>query len=307
MISDYYNTFKDPTKDDSFFKKAGDLATQYNPVSVINQAAKYDTSKIADFANQLKEQAGVGASAAAAMRKDLARTMADENEKADVDNEIDKLKINSKSSSSNILAMIFKIVPIGLNIIGRLPVLAKGTGEVIQGTTQGIVGLGMTSFQLFMDTYKFMYQWFIFTFIAIMCSFENLSQLNKCFLFYIIDIILLSIFVLIMSFLFLCDVIFFFVKKMIGIGFVDIFLMVLDILESIDQMVYGLLGLHIFHYPDAIIRMCYSCSLKYNTPALKSTFGKLKYDLGTLLPRRVGPPFSKLSSGGTKIMSVFKM
>jgi hypothetical protein len=64
------------------------------------------------------------------------------------------MKINSKSSSSNILAMIFKIIPIGLNIIGRLPILAQGTGDAIQGTAQGIAGLSMTSFQLFMDTYK---------------------------------------------------------------------------------------------------------------------------------------------------------
>ncbi len=152
-----------------------------------------------------------------------------------------------------------------------------------------------------------MFQGFIYTFIAIMCSFENLSQLNKCFLFYIIDICLLLVFVLIMSLLFLFDVLFFFVKKIIGIGFVDALLMMLDILESIDQTIYGWMGFHIFHYPDAIIRMCYSCSLKYNTPALKSTFGKLRYDLGTLLPKQMGPPFKKLKSGGTKIMSVFKM
>lgn len=306
MISDYYNSFKDPTKEDSLLKKAGELATQYSPVSVVNKAAAYDTSKLDDFANQLKKQAGVVSDAATKLR-DLAREKTENKEKAEVEDSIDKLKINSKSSSGNILSMIFKIVPIGLNIIGRLPILAKGIGETIQGTTQGTVALGMTSFQIFMDTYKFLYQGFIFTFVAIMCSLENLSQLNKCFLFYIIDIILLSIFVLIMSFLFLFDVIFFFVKKVVGYGFVDIFLMMLDILETIDQSIYGWIGVHIFHYPDAIIRMCYSCSLKYNTPAMKSTFGKWKYTLGTMLPRQMGPPLKKLSSGGTKIMSVFKM
>lgn len=305
MISDYYNTFRDPSKDDSLFKKAGALASQYSPLSVINTATAYDTKKLTDFAKQLAEETADFSKET--QEKDLEREAREAKEKEDVDKSIDKMKINSKSSSDNILAMIFKIVPIGLNVIGRLPLLAQGTSDAIQGTAQGIIGLGMTSFQLFMDTYKFMFQGFIFTFIAIMCSFENLSQLNKCFLFYIIDIFLLVIFVLIMSVLFLFDIFFFFVKKVIGFGFVDSFLMMLDMFEAIDQTIYGWMGFHIFHYPDSIIRMCYSCSHKYNTPALKSTFNRLKYDLGTLLPKKMGPPLKKLGSGGSKIMGVFKM
>ena len=100
---------------------------------------------------------------------------------------------------------------------------------------------------------------------------------------------------------------FFFVKKVIGVGFVDSFLMILDMFEAIDQTVYGWMGFHIFHYPDAITRMCYTCSHKYNTPALKSTFNRLKHTLGTVVPKQMGPPLKKLSSGGSKIMSVFKM
>lgn len=305
MISDYYNTFRDPSKDESLFKKALDTAGQYSPLSVVSKAASYDPRNLADLAKQMAEEAGDISTAAS--DAELEKQKKDDADRAEVDKSIDKLKINSKSSSSNILAMIFKIVPIGLNIIGRLPLLAQGTSDAIQGTAQGIVGLGMTSFQLFMDTYKFLFQGFIFTFIAIMCSFENLSQLNKCFLFYLVDIILLLIFVLIMSILFLFDVFFFFVKKVVGFGFVDSFLMILDMFEAIDQTIYGWMGFHIFHYPDAITRMCYTCSHKYNTPALKSTFNRLKYDLGTLLPKKMGPPLKKLGSGGTKIMGVFKM
>jgi len=306
MISDYYNTFKDPDKEDSFLKRAADGAASYSPLSAIATAAAYDTKKLTDFAKQLARENGVIDQAAdeRARRADLKK---DADEKGEIDNEIDKLKISSRSSSSNILAMIFKIVPIGLNVISRLPTLAQGMGETIEGTATGIVGLGTTSFQLFMDTYRFIFQAFIFTFVAIMCSFENLSQLNKCFLFYLVDIFILIVFVFIMSFLFLFDVVFFPVKKATGVGFVDMFLMMLDMFEAIDQSIYGWLGFHIFHYPDSITRMCYTCSHKYNTPALKTTFGKLKYNVGTLLPKNLGPPFKKLKSGGSKIMQVFKM
>lgn len=304
MISDYYNTFKDPDKDSLFNQAKSGIAAAYAPLSGIAKNAVYDTNKLAEFTQKLAEESGAIMGGTDTTKQDLEKDAA---EKDAIDKDIDKMKINSKSSSSNILAMIFKIVPIGLNIVSRLPVLAQGMGDAIQGTATGIAGLGTTSFQLFMDTYKFSYQAFIYTFISIMCAFENLSQLNKCFIFYLVDILIITVFVGIMSFLFIFDVFFFFVKKATGVGFVDSFLMLLDTLDSIDQAIYGLFGFHIFRYPDSIIRMCYTCSHKYNTPALKSTLGKLNYDTGTLLPRQLGPSFKKLKSGGTKIMSVFKM
>lgn len=213
---------------------------------------------------------------------------------------------DENSSSGFILAMIFKIVPIGVNIVKKAPVLAEGLKEVTLSIANMIANLGVLSVVLFMDTFTFVVQSFYFVFTMLLCMVFNLTNLPKCILFYLFDLFLLVVFMIIMSVLMLIDV-FFGIKKYVGISCVESLMMVIGSFGDIDAGIHGATGVHVFSYPDFILNLCYRCEMAGDLSGFYKSAGKLGYDLGVLTPDKIGGPIGQFAGGIGDMVSIFSL
>jgi hypothetical protein len=303
MISDYYNSFDATESKLRAIKKISSkiLASNINPI----EKQDYDPTSINMYDLIIKNKNKLEN----ALEDDPifdARQSALAEEEANTLKEVDGKKFKKGTSLKSILSMVFKMVPIGLKVLSRAPLLFKGMADIIQGTAIGIANLAQVSAITLKDTFLFGYQGFTYLFKSVICSVENLSVFHKCFLFYVIDLILLVIYLTIFSLLFLADVIIM-SKKLFGFTFVDVFLKLLATIESVDHTLYKFSGIHIAHYPDSIIKMCYTCSQKMNTKEVRQTGSKWLSDFTELFPRKMRSSIQKLSSGIKQIGSVFDL
>jgi hypothetical protein len=211
-----------------------------------------------------------------------------------------------KSDDSSILAAIFKIVPIGINVLSKGPIVAKGFKEVALSIIDLVKNLGILTVILFIDTVVFVGQFFYFIFTLLLCMVFNLSNIHKCILFYIFDLFLLAIFMIIMSLLLLIDV-FFGIKKFVGVSCVESFMMVLGSLVDIDSAMYDATGVHIFSYPEFILNMCYRCEMMGDTSGFFNALKTLGTDLGIKVPKGIGEPVGDFTGGVGDIVSLFSL
>lgn len=200
---------------------------------------------------------------------------------------------------------ILKIVPIGINVLAKAPDLASGFADLAVGTATGLINLSISSLDLFISTFEFSIQGFKFMLILLMCLLENMSNLNACILFYLIDLILLLVFLTLFSILKLLDVMF--MVRMTGISLADLVLSAGGPIYEFDEYVHSLTGFHLIHYPDYIINMCYTCSIKLNTKET-SEKGAVFADVVTnIIPGRIGEPLGKITSAFGKFASIFDL
>lgn len=200
---------------------------------------------------------------------------------------------------------IFKIVPIGINIMMKLPVLASAFTDLLIGTTQALVNTSISSIDLLLSLFSFSVEGFKFAFIILMCFVENISHLNICIVFYLIDLIVIICILALLSFLALMDAAF--LKKLLGISTVQLVMSAYKPLSDFDDLIYSISGVHIIHYPDYINKMCYTCSMKLNTKTT-ATKGKWLLDgISTRIPNSLSEPIDKFISAGSKISSVFNI
>lgn len=209
-------------------------------------------------------------------------------------------------SDAGLLAMIFKIVPIGMNIVSRGKTIATGFKETTMGIVDLIKNTALLTAITTMDSITFGFQFAIFIFKLLLCSVNILSNFPKCVIFYIIDIIVFVVFVCIVSILFIIDV-FLMVKMWAGISCVELFLMLLNILEQIDKTIYSIMSFHIIHYPDSIIKMCYTCSSMGDTSGFKSAASRLFQDIFVKLPSGIGEPIGETLTGIGHIFSFLNL
>lgn len=213
---------------------------------------------------------------------------------------------DENSSDSFLLAMIFKIVPIGVNVLKKGPVLADGLKEVAMSIVNMIANLIILWIVLFIDTFTFTVQWFNFVFTMLLCMVFNLTNLPKCILFYLFDLFLLAVFMFIMSVLLLIDV-FFGVKKYLGISCVGALMQAIGSIGQIDSAIYGATGVHVFNYPDFILNLCYRCEMAGDLSGFYKAAGKLGYDLGVLVPDGIGGPIGEFAGGIGEMVSIFSL
>ena len=267
------------------------------------QRTGYDNSRLS--------QVGTDPTAAAATQQQQQQAQDQQQIQSDSDASKQKAKdetegADENSSDSFLLAMIFKIVPIGVNVLKKGPVLADGLKNIALGIANMIANLAMLSIVLFIDTWTFTVQWFYFVFTMLLCMVFNLTNLPKCILFYLFDLFLLAVFMFIMSVLLLIDV-FFGVKKYVGISCVGALMMAIGSIGQIDAAIYGATGVHMFNYPDFILNLCYRCEMAGNLSGFYKAAGKMGYDLGVLVPDGIGGPIGEFAGGIGQIVSIFSL
>ena len=93
------------------------------------------------------------------------------------------------------------------------------------------------------------------------------------------------------------------VKYFVGISCVEAFIMLLGILEMIDKAIYSVLSIHLIHYPDKIINMCYTCSAMGDTGGFKAVASRLFKDIFIDIPTNIGGPIGEAITGIGHIFS----
>lgn len=212
----------------------------------------------------------------------------------------------TESDSASIFAMLFKIVPIGLGVSRRLPNVARGLKNIAQGFAEEVVGLAITSIRLFADWVVQIIYLKDYIFNWIICAIFKLFTLHKCIPFYVLDAILLVMYLAIFSVCFMLDVVLL-LKYLFGFGLIDVLTMIFDALDRIDRSIYMSSGIHIFGYPDWIIQMCYRCDILGDTSGITNASKRLYFDYTQLLPRSVLNPLGRIAGGFGDVLSIFNI
>jgi len=210
------------------------------------------------------------------------------------------------TGKDNLLAMIFKIVPIGINVIKKGKTVATGLKRTATGLVNLVKNLAITTAILGVDSIVFAFQSAYYSFKVMLCAIGGLSNLHKCIMFFVIDLILYLFLLIITSVLFMIDV-FFQVKRLFGISCVEMLILALDGVEEFDKMVFSFAGIHPFHYPDMIIQMCYTCSAMGDTSGFKKASKKMYNDVFVMVPNKIGSPLGDIVRGIGNIFDLFNL
>jgi hypothetical protein len=100
---------------------------------------------------------------------------------------------------------------------------------------------------------------------------------------------------------------FFGVKKMVGISCVEMLLFGIDLMEKFDEFVHRHTGVHLFHYPDFIINMCYRCTAMGDTQEFSKTSQKIFNDVFVMLPNNIFGPIGSIIRGILTIFGFFDL
>ena len=286
-------------------KKLSDLDSEIEEVALPVPTKSYDSSLLSSLTNLSSELL--------ANAKDLA----DESAQSAYDNAADKDAENQKAKSGkgintkdkgkdNLLAMIFKIVPIGINIAKKGKTIVQGLKETSMGIVNIIKNTAILTGIIGMDTIIFSIQLCIYIFKLLVCAVEKMFNFPKCVIFYLIDVMILIILAAIVSILFIMDVILM-PKYWAGLGCVEMFILLLTTIEQIDQVIYKLLSVHLVHYPEKIINMCYNCASLRDTSGFKQAASRWFNDIFIKIPNDIGGPIGGILTGIGHIFSFFNL
>jgi hypothetical protein len=217
-------------------------------------------------------------------------------------NMMKEVRGGNTNSDGFLLAMIFKIVPIGMNIASRGKTIATGFKEASSGIVKLIKNVALLTAVTAIDTITFGFQFGAYLFNLLFCSVTILMNFPKCAIFYFIDVFIFVMLVCIVSILFIIDV-FLMVKVWAGISCTEMFIMLLKILEKIDQTIYSMVSFHIIHYPESTIQTCYKCSAMSDTTAFKRVSSRLFQNLFVKIPSGIGGPIGETITGIGHIFS----
>lgn len=286
------------------------------PVSSLASAAKagpYNNANLSNLTNLSKELLNQLEESAAAFNQfgggddGEDGNAEDDANAAAVSGDVNDIKSGKNKKSEFILATIFKIVPIGVNIAKRGKTIATGFKETAFGIVNFIKNTAMIAGMLWIDTFNFNVQMFFYSFKLILCSIKLIMNCPKCLVFYVIHILILLIIVLLISICFLFDV-FLMVKSLVGVGCVESFLLLLTSLEAFDSMVYSNFSFHLIHYPDSINESCYSCSeIMGDTSAMQRAVSSLFNRVFNDIPVYIGGPIGDTITGVGHIFSFLSL
>jgi len=212
----------------------------------------------------------------------------------------------SDTSKDNLLAMIFKIVPIGINIASKGKTIVQGLKETSKGIVDLIKNTAILTGIVGIDTIRFFIELCIYIFKLLICAVEKMFNFPKCLVFYLIDVFCLFILALFISVLFIIDVLLN-PKFWFGKSCVEMLILVLVILERIDHFIYKNFSFHLIHYPEQILDMCYNCSAMRDTSGFKRVASKWFKDIFVQIPNDIGGPIGDTITGIGHIFSFFNL
>jgi hypothetical protein len=205
-----------------------------------------------------------------------------------------------KASKTSVFPMIFKVIPIGLNIFKKFPKVMAGLKDVSIATTQFVSNVILTTADLVPSGLAYIMLTFVMGMYHLMCVITNIKNLHICCIPYFLDL-LASLFILtICSFVNILDSII--LKKLFGFPLYNIVRYAFD---SVGSMI---------HYPDFITELCYKCKLTQNntlydiaSSASKQTGMHIGKVVTKDIPPQVINPVMKAIGGITKMASIFNI
>jgi hypothetical protein len=285
-----------------------DILSFLNPrisYAIPKETKTYDSSTLSSLSNlssELLANVNDAANAASQAAESNAANDAIANKFANKGSDMD----TSDTSEGNLLSMIFKIVPIGVNVAKKGKTIVQGLKETSMGIVDMIKNTAILTGLIGIDTILFFIELCIYLFKLLICVVEKMFNFPKCVIFYIIDVFILCLLAAIVSVLFIIDVILM-PKKFVGKSCVEMFIMLLIIFEQIDRFVYKLVSVHLIHYPDNIMDMCYNCVAMRNTQSFKNAASRWLKDIFIRIPTDIGGPIGDTVTGIGHIFSFFSL
>jgi hypothetical protein len=213
---------------------------------------------------------------------------------------------DDSSGLLKILRMIFKIVPIGINIVKNTKTLKKGFEKTAAGLIALIKNLAITTIIFGVDTIRFTFELGYMAFKTMICSVGGMLNLHKCILFYLFDFVVLFLILVLTSILFMLDI-FFSVKLFLGISCVELLIFGFDSLEEFDKWVFQWAGAHLVHYPDFVMNLCYKCSSSGDSSGFSYASKKIYNDIFVMIPNKIGSPIGNIVRGIGQIFGFFNL
>ena len=297
---------KPPIPEDvlSFLKLESSTTTSSSSQRPAKRNYAYDSSRLSSLTNLSSELLASVEDIGGSLGSDLLSSLDAGNaaNALNASNMSREVKGGDTDDDGFLLAMIFKIVPIGINIVSRGRTIVQGFKELGTGIVDLIKNTAILTGIIGIDTIEFFFQLCAYLFKLLLCSVSIISDFPKCVIFYFIQLLINVVLACIVSILFIVDV-FLMPKKWAGIGAVEIFIMILDIIENLDQVIYANLSFHIIHYPESIVKMCYTCSAMGDTSGFKRVANRWFNDIFVKIPNDIGGPIGESITGIGHIFS----
>jgi hypothetical protein len=180
------------------------------------------------------------------------------------------------------------------------PIIAtefKGIVETITGAGQMFVGSIKFLPKFGMSFADGVFTFFTFSMTWMMCLFKNISNMQTCIFYYLLEAV--------GQILYLPFRLFLWVAYAIKIDLYPFEKQIWDFVETIDKIILKIAGFHISHYPKNIREKCYNCKrLKISTLVQRSM--PLVNDVTVLLPKALMPGLNNIFKGARSIMNPFK-
>jgi len=205
-----------------------------------------------------------------------------------------------KASKTSVFPMIFKVIPIGLNIFKKFPKVMAGLKDVSIATTQLVTNAVLTTADLVPSSLAYVMLTFVMGMYHLMCAIMNIKNLHICCIPYFLDLMASLIILTICSFVSILDSII--LQKLLGF---PLFGIVRYAFDSLGGMI---------HYPDYIIDLCYKCKLTENNilyDIASNTSKQTGIHIGKVvtkdIPKRIMDPVRTGIGGITKMTSLFNI
>jgi len=205
-----------------------------------------------------------------------------------------------KASKTSVFPMIFKVIPIGLNIFKKFPKVMSGLKDITNASQSLIVNTVLTTADLVPSGLAYVMLTFVMGMYHLMCAVMNIKNLHICCIPYFLDLMGSLIILSICSFVNILDSII--LQKLLGF---PLFGIVRYAFDSLGGMI---------HYPDFIIDVCYKCKLTENnilydiaSTASKQTGIHIGKVVTKDIPQRIMNPVRTGISGITKMTSIFNL
>ena len=198
---------------------------------------------------------------------------------------------------------LFKLIPIVINVFSHMDKVFDAFINASQGLIYSIINIAISSSFMFVDTFRFSIAVAKYTFLSIVCTMENLSNMKYCIWFYLVDVIISIAIMLIYSFCTLLDDMFGLPRR--GVSIVEIIDKIGEYAEEGDRRIYEMAGFHLLGYPDAVISLCYKCSNPPDKKELARNISPLKNDVMVKLPPLFWQPINYFINAGMDLAAVF--
>lgn len=185
----------------------------------------------------------------------------------------------------------------------------KNIGRALQyggeGTGQAIATSGIITSLMFRDTFEYAYEAATYGYRWLTCSIDKLKNLHYCIVFYIFDIILYFIYIIVLSTAVLLDAIFN-IKRLLGYSLQSGFNQAVKSIKDLDKLIYSYSGIHIIRYPTYIEDLCYKCKIPPDAKKLERRQHKVVDNFNRKFPKMTRPFVQKFEKSGEEFKRAFR-